>query len=336
MHTSELEKYPEMYEIFSGMDTDAERCKIFAEKTGAKTYANEDVFLNDPDVEMISIATRSPDHVTHCERALAAGKYVFLEKPIAITYAGGLKLIELDKKYPGKLYLRQNRRFEAPFNHIQEIIASGILGDVYEIKLCRHSFQRRSDWQTIIECGGGQLNNWGPHIIDHALQFLNYKVKEVWSDLKKIAAVGNAEDHLKIIFKGEDGKIVDMEISGGAAIPQHEYTVFGTRGALTCNGNDIKLRYAEPDQVFQKIEAFPGNPPLEGGFANGYADLEVIRWVEEDIEVNPSVPTDTDSIWAAMYKSIKEGVKFRVSIEEGVAIVKIIEDVKKNSKFTQK
>ncbi len=335
MHTPELEKYPEMYEIFSGMDTEAERCKIFAEKTGAKTYDNEDAFLNDPDVEMISIATRSPDHIVHCERALAAGKYVFLEKPIAISYASGLELLELDKKYPGKLYLRHNRRFEAPFNHIQEIIASGILGDVYEIKLCRHNFQRRSDWQTIIECGGGQLNNWGPHIIDHALQFLNYKVKEVWSDLKKIAAVGNAEDHLKIVFKGEDGRVVDMEISGGVAIPQAEYIVFGTRGALTCTGNNIKLRYAEPDQVFQKIKAFSGNPPLEGGFSNGYADLEAIRWIEEDIEVNPSIPIDTHSIWPAMYKSIREGVTFPVSIEEGLAVVKVIEDVKKNTEFAK-
>ena len=336
MHTVELQKYSDMYEIISGMDIEAERCEKFAEKTDAKTYSDEDAFLNDPDVEMISIATRSPDHVAHCEKALATGKYVFLEKPIAITYASGLKLLELEKQYPAKLYLRQNRRFEAPFNHIQEIIASGILGDVYEIKLCRHSFQRRSDWQTIIECGGGQLNNWGPHIVDHALQFLNYKVKDVWSDLKKIAAVGNAEDHLKIVFRGEDGRIVDMEISGGVAIEQSEYTVYGTRGALTCTGNDIKLKYAEPDQVFQKMEAYPGNPPLDGGFVSGYADIEPIRWVEEDIEVNPSIPTDTHSIWPAMYKSIKEGAKFPVSIEEGVAIVKVIEEVKKNTEFEQK
>jgi len=336
MHTLELQKYSEMYEIFSGIDTEPERRERFAKKTGARIYDNEDAFLNDPDVEMISIATRSPDHVAHCARALAADKYVFLEKPIAINYNDGLKLLELDKKYPGKLYLRHNRRFEAPFNHIQEIIASGILGDVYEIKLCRHGFQRRSDWQTIIECGGGQVNNWGPHIIDHALQFLNYKVKEIWSDLKKIAAVGNAEDHLKIVLKGEDGLVVDMEISDGTALPQNDYTVFGTRGALTCNNNDIKLKYVEPDQVFPKIEAFVGNPPLEGGFSSGYAESEAIRWVEEEFEVNPSVPTDTHSIWPAMYKSIREGVKFPVSIEEGVAVVKVIEDVKKNTEFTQK
>ena len=336
MHASELQKYPEMYEIFSGMDSTPDRNKNFTEKIGVKTFDDADAFLNDPDVDMISVATRSPDHVAHCERALAAGKYVFLEKPIAITYESALKLLELDKKYPGKLYLRLNRRFEAPFNHIQEIIASGILGDVYEIKLCRHSFQRRSDWQTIIECGGGQLNNWGPHIIDHALQFLNYKVKEIWSDLKKIVAVGDAEDHLKIVFKGEDGRVVDMEISGGVALPGNEYSVYGTRGALTCNGNKIKLRYAEPDQVFQEIGAFAGNPPLEGGFSNGYADLEVIRWVEEDFDVNPSVPTEMHSIWPAMYKSIKEGEEFRISLEEALAVVKVIEEVKKNTEFEQK
>ena len=107
-----------------------------------------------------------------------------------------------------------------------------------------------------------------------------------------------------------------MEISGGAALPQNEYTVFGTRGALTCNGNDIKLRYAEPDQVFQQIEAYPGNPPLEGGFTNGYADLEAIRWVEKEIKVEPSIPTDTHYIWPAMYKSIKEGANSRFRLKK--------------------
>jgi predicted dehydrogenase len=231
--------------------------------------------------------------------------------------------------------LRHNRRFEAPFNHIREIIASGKLGEVYEIKLCRHSFQRRSDWQTIIECGGGQLNNWGPHIIDHALQFLDYKVKEIWSDLKKIAAVGDAEDHLKIVFKGESGLVVDMEISGGAALPQNEYIIFGTRGALTCSGTRIKMKYADPEQVFQKVEAFPGTPPLNGGFSNGYADLEAIRWIEEEFEVAPTPATDTFYIWPAMYKSIREGAEFPVSIKEGLAVVKVIDEVKKGTEFAK-
>ena len=101
---------------------------------------------------------------------------------------------------------------------MQEIIRSGILGDVYEIRLARHGYQRRDDWQTIKEFGGGQLLNWGPHIVDHALRFLESPVATQFSDLKFIAAVGDAEDHLKIVLKGENGRFVDMEISGGVAL----------------------------------------------------------------------------------------------------------------------
>ena len=333
MHAQELKRYPEQFKIHSGIDTDPERNELLSSKYGAKTYTDEDAFLNDSEVDLISIATRSPDHVAHCERALSAGKYVFLEKPIALSYADGLKLLALNQQYPGKLYHRHNRRFEAPFNHIKEIIASGILGEVYEIKLCRHNYQRRCDWQTIIECGGGQLNNWGPHIIDHALQFLDYKVKECWSDLKMIASLGNAEDHIKIILKGEDDCVVDLEISGGVALPQNEYTLFGTRGALTCQGSDIHLKYMQPGQVFQKTEAFAGNPPLSGGVSNAYADQENVAWVEEDIKVAPSTPTEMHSIWAALYQSISNGVPFPVSIEQAVAVVKITDEVKKNTSF---
>ncbi|HBR94556.1 MAG TPA: hypothetical protein DEA90_10370 [Opitutae bacterium] len=334
MHAAEIANYPEQFELHSGIDIDPARNQSLTDTYRVPTYTDEEAFLNDPEVELISIATRSPDHVAHCERALAAGKYVFLEKPLGLNYAEGKKLLALSQQYPGKLYPRQNRRFEAPFNHIQEIIASGILGEVYEIKLCRHSFQRRSDWQTIIECGGGQLNNWGPHIIDHALQFLDYKVSELWSDLKKVAALGNAEDHIKIVLKGESGRVVDLEISGGAALPQNEYTLFGSRGALTCQGDNIHLKYIDPKQVFQKTEAHAGTPSLAGGVSNAYADLEQIKWVEEDIKVAPSTPTEIHSIWSALYQSVREGIPFPIPMEQAVAVLKVTDEVKKGTAFT--
>ncbi len=333
MHAAELMQYPQMYEVCGGYDIDPEHNRIFTQKTGAKAYASEEALLNDPATDMITIATRSADHVAHCEKALATGKYVVLDKPIALTYADGLRLKALDSQYPGKLFLRHNRRFEAAFNRVREIIDSGLLGEVYEIKLCRHSYKRRSDWQTLIACGGGQLNNWGPHIIDHALQFLDYQVKETWSDLKRVAAVGDAEDHLKVVMKGESGRVVDLEISSGVALPQPAYTVFGTRGALTCHENRIHLKYIDPEQVFQQVEAHPGNPPLEGGISNAYADLEAVRWIEQDIEIEPSTPADITTIWAATYAAIKEGTPFPVTLEQGLAVLKISEEIKQRSAF---
>ena len=68
-------------------------------------------------------------------RALHAGRYVFLEKPIAMSFKEAGKLARAADKAPRRLYFRHNRRFEPTFNQVQEIIASGILGEVYEIKL---------------------------------------------------------------------------------------------------------------------------------------------------------------------------------------------------------
>ncbi|MCK5844609.1 MAG: Gfo/Idh/MocA family oxidoreductase [Victivallales bacterium] len=325
MHAVELRKYENLYEIVAGLDTAEDRRSAFTEQYECEVFSDEEAFLADDSIDLISIATRSKDHTPHAIRALATGKFVFLEKPIALTYAEALELKKAAEKHPGKLYLRHNRRFEPAFLHIREIIASGILGDVFEVKLRRHGFQRRADWQTLSACGGGQLNNWGPHIIDHALRFINTPVKDIWSDLKRIAAVGDAEDHLKIILKGENGMIVDLEISGGAAIPEDEYIIFGSKGALTCKGDEIELKYIDPKQSFQDISAEPGNPPLKGGFAND----EPIKWIEETVKVAPSSGLDTHSIWPEMHDSIVNGSQFRISIDEAVEVVRITEKVKK-------
>lgn len=329
MHCDELKRYPEKFKIVAACDPLADRCKKMEDRYGCKSYDSIEALLTDPEVELVSIASRSPEHTEHALAALAAGKYVFLEKPIAIRYADALRLQDADKKTPGKLFFRHNRRFEPGFVHLREIIASGVLGEVYAVKLRRHGYQRRDDWQTIIDCGGGQLNNWGPHLIDHALQFLQSPVKDIWSDLKLIAAVGDAEDHLKIILRGENGRIVDIEISGGVAIPEPVCTVYGTRGTAIGDDNDIQLKYLDPAQKLASVEAKRESPSLDASFGNS----EVLKWRRTTIQTEPSSGCDTHSIWPALYAAIRDGVPFPVKTAEAVEVVRVTEEVKRGTRF---
>ena len=332
MHTTELLKYPDMFEIAAGCDIDPERCKLISERVpGIRTYTDGEEFLKDQDIELIAVAVRSPDHVKYCIRALEAGKYVFAEKPIAISDEGCDRLIEAYKRFPGKLFCRQNRRFEPAFNHIREIIASGILGEVYELKLCRHGFSFRNDWQTLIDCGGGQLNNWGPHLIDQGLQLLESPLADVWSDLKLVTARGDAEDHLKVILRGENGRIVDIEISGGVALASPVYAVYGTRGALVSpDEQDLQMRYLHPDYKEPQQKSDPGTPPLTGGFGTENAP----RWVRKTIMVEPSNGVNIDHIYKHIYKHIREGVPFPVKFEEAIQVVRVTNQIKRqNPKF---
>lgn len=328
MHAAELKKYADEFEVVACCDLLEERIKIFQEKfPEAKGYTDGNAFLADENLDLISVAVRSPQHVDYAIRALNTGRYVFQEKPIALTSAAAEKLVAAAK--PGQLFFRHNRRLEPCFNHVKEIIASGILGEIFEIKLCRHSYQFRDDWQTIVSCGGGQLNNWGPHIIDHSLRLLESPVKSIWSDLKNVAALGDAEDHLKIVFKGENGRIVDMEISGGIALPSPIYAVYGTRGSLISEDEqDIKLKYLDPKQEWPTFKSRPDTPPMNYG---GFPGAPKPKFIRKTIMVEPSNGLDTTDIYHMMYLAIREGKPYPITAEEALQVVKATETVKKQN-----
>ena len=252
---------------------------------------------------------------------------MFDEKPMTVNVAQAKKLQALAARSKGKLFVRHNRRCEPGFTHIREIIASGILGQVYQVNLARVGYARRDDWQTIVACGGGQMLNWGPHIVDHALQFLGSPVKKMWSELKCIACVGDAEDHLKIVLSGENGRVVDMEISGGSALGKPEYLILGTKGALTSTGNSITLRYLDPKAKLPHRKANPGNPN------DSFGTPENLPWVEKTIAIDASKAFD---IWDELYKAIRLGKKFPITLDEAVAVMEVISAARKGTKFEYK
>ena len=326
MHTKELDLYKDEFEIVAGCDVDASRPAKLAERyPGAKCYTDAEAFLSDPDVELVTVAVRSAQHIDYAIRAL---------EPVALSGAGVDKLVEAAKDHPGKLFLRHNRRFEAAFNHVREIIDSGILGNVYEIKLCRHTFQYRDDWQAIVECGGGQLNNWGPHLVDHALQLLGAPLADVWGDLKNNNGLGDAEDTAKMIFRGTNGRIVDVEISGAVAIASPVYAVYGDCGALVCEDEqDIRLRYLAPESARPAVEATAVTPPNDGAF--GIRPNQ--KWIRKTIMVEPANNATVNDIYHHLYLAMRENVPFPVTLEESVAVVKATEKIKlQNPSFRQK
>ncbi len=335
MHTNEIDRYKDEFKIVAGCDKDPERPAMLAKRyPGCKCYTDAEAFLADPEIEVVSVAVRSPQHIDYGIRALNAGKIVFLEKPVGLSGEGLAKLEAAMAAHPGRLYFRHNRRFEAAFNHIREIIDSGILGKVYEIKLCRHNFSYRDDWQAILDCGGGQLNNWGPHLIDHALRLLDSPVADIWSDLKNINGLGDAEDTVKLIFRGENGRIIDVEICGGVALPAPVYAVYGDRGSLICEDEqDIRLRYLDPKTQRPTGKATAATPPVDNSFQGSYE----LKWIRKTIMVEPANGYTVNDIYHHLYLAIREGVPFPIKTEEALDVVRTTEKIKRqNPAFRQK
>ena len=319
MHCKELAGKQDLFQIVAACDILPDRRERMSERYGCETYERIEDMIADPYVELVDIATRTPDHFEHAMLALAAGKNVFLEKPICLTYAQALQLkgaaAQAARIASSTLYIRHNRRFDPDFLHVRQIIASGLLGEVYEIRLARHGYSRRDDWQTIVEQGGGQLLNWGPHVIDHALRFLESPVDSMYSDLKRVAAVGDAEDHVKIVLCGANGRLVDLEISGGVAIGSPTYLVFGSKGSLSLSGKEIQLRYLDPAQELPPRTANPGPP------GTTFGTPEQLPWIEETLPVQAG---SNDVIWDHLYRAIREGATFPIDLDEAIAVMQVI------------
>lgn len=318
MQTQELLRRPDKYQVVAGCDLlPAARKRFAAAIPGAKVYSSPEKLFADPDVDLVSIATRTPTHADLTIAALNAGKLVMDEKPIATSYADAKRMAAAGRKHPGHLFFRHNRRFEAAFNDILDIIKSGILGDIVEIRLCRHNYARRDDWQTIISEGGGQLLNWGPHIVDHALQFIGGRPTFIHAELRLIAAAGDAEDHVHLTLKRDKSPLVDIEISGGVAIPSPIYHIIGKKGTLVSYDEvNLRLRYLDPKAKIPRRRA-------TATAMDSFGRPETLPWVEETRQVKSKL--SPECIWDNLHSHLTKGTPFRVTTEEALEVMRVLD-----------
>ncbi len=350
MHVPELAQYPELFKVVAGCDNAPDRLEDLPEVfNGTHLTTDYDEILADDNVELVNIATRNADHVPMALKALKAGKSVVIEKPIAVDEEQGKAILAAAREYPNKCFWRFNRRFEPPFVQLREIIKSGVLGNITMIKVARHpSFVRRNDWQTLKEFNGGMLNNWGPHLVDQMLILLDSPVKEVWGSLQHVLAAGDADDQVKIVVRGENGRIAQLDLSSCSAIQANIYEIYGDRGTLAMapDSKEFHLRYINPDSVLSPVEAIRGNCPLSYGIEKLDMIDEVIPVIEpEDGHTlqRGKVVSDTllgdqkhgyasqDTIWLAVYRSMRLGQPYPITDEEVRSVLAVTREVERQN-----
>lgn len=322
MHLPELETAKDVIEIAAVCDIIKERADTVAARCGCKAYYDIKEIIADPDIDMIDIATRSCDHASHAIMALEAGKDVILEKPMSTCIEEARAVFECAEKNGRKVYIRHNRRWEGQFNQALALIDSGIIGKVFEMKLARNAFETRNDWQTLEKYGGGLLLNWGPHIIDHALQY-GQGYKDLYYNLKQINASGDCEDHIKIVLTGNNGMIVDLEISSGCALDFPLYTAYGTRGSFVIYNDRIEIKYI--DEAYEIIK----KDPVEDTPGDKYGNADVIPWKTKTI---PAENIALNQVWRAVYEDWAGIKPYRIKKEEALAVMEVISRVKEGRK----
>lgn len=136
---------------------------------GTKSFRSVDEVYADPDVDLVVITSIPGTHYSMCKDALEAGKHVVVEKPFVPTSREANELIEIQKKSGKLLTVYQNRRWDADFLTLRQVMSSGSLGDIAEFET--HFDRHRPDpppdtWKAADEPGHGSIYDLGTHLID--------------------------------------------------------------------------------------------------------------------------------------------------------------------------
>ena len=117
-----------------------DRLAEIAKTTGAKTATTDyRELLRDPAIEVVLVcATPETTHYTIARDALAAGKHVLLEKPIALTFDEADDLIGLARKNNLKFTIGYSQRFNPKFAYVKKAIEDGTLGRPVSVLVSRN------------------------------------------------------------------------------------------------------------------------------------------------------------------------------------------------------
>ncbi len=109
-------------------DVDPERARTFAARFGARAYPDLAAILAAEAVELVDVCTPQHQHVEPALTAIATGRHVFVEKPLALDLADAERLVRAARERGVRLATNFNRRFSRPYRLAHEYQAAGRLG----------------------------------------------------------------------------------------------------------------------------------------------------------------------------------------------------------------
>ena len=95
----------------------------------------EKLLAEGPEFDVLAIATPNGSHASIALKALAAGKHVIIEKPMALNSADALNIINQAEKLNKKVFCVMQNRYSPPSQWIKSLIDDHILGDIYLVQI---------------------------------------------------------------------------------------------------------------------------------------------------------------------------------------------------------
>jgi predicted dehydrogenase len=271
--------------------------KAFAAKYGCRAAPSYEAILGDSEIEAVINTTPNDAHLETTRAAAAAGKHVFLDKPIANTVSQGRAIADSCRQAGVVLALGYQRRRESHFRFVRRQIEDGAFGKLVnaEANISRDRLGKidLTSWRyQAAGMPGGVMLQIGIHYTD-VLEYLLGPVTAVSGRSAQLVLPGDNPDVASLLLEHENGAISTLNASYASASEYYLMNIYGKEASayydlhsglrVLWRGNEKPETIAceQNDTFVEELEEFAAAvrggraPEMDGDRAT--ASLAVIR-----------------------------------------------------------
>ncbi len=316
LHAPLIEVLPELELVAVVTSRPLER-ELFPAARRVDTVAE---LLADPAIDLVVIASPNRFHVEQTRMALAAGKHVVCDKPLAQTSREVRSLMTASAAAQRLVVPFQNRRWDADFRTVQELVRSGRLGTLHYYESSWSKYQGRPRvrvaWKAEPDFNG-PLYDLCPHLIDQAVVLFG-RPSQVFARIERRRPGSPVHDQVRLTLLYEGGLEVLLEVDQLDAFGDRRWRVRGEHGSFDKSGFD-------PQEAQLATGAFPIGPEWGEEAPANWGRLRLLandKLAEERVE---SLPGDHRLFYQGVAAAILEGKPSPVPLAEVLCQLEISE-----------
>ncbi len=220
-----------------------------------ETYTDYKKILADPEIQAVLICASTDMHSPLSIEAIQAGKHVFCEKPIALSYQDCDEMVRACEENHVTFMAGHVMNFFHGVRHAKKLINDGVIGDVLYCHSARNGWEEQQptiSWKKIREKSGGHLYHH-IHELDCIQFIMGGMPKTVTMTGGNVAHqgenFGDEDDMLFINLEFPNNRFALLEYGSAFHWPEHYVLIQGTKGAIRidmCNcGGTLKTEGKE-------------------------------------------------------------------------------------------
>ncbi len=282
-------------------DVDLDRARSVADSAGDGVAVHETgaALIADPAVDAVVVTSWGPTHEEYVLAAIAAGKQVFCEKPLATTREACDRIVDAELATGRRLVsVGFMRRYDAQYQAMKAVVTGGEIG----APLLMHAAHRNPSVPDLYT-SDMIINDSTVHDIDVARWMFDDEVAAVTvlKPRRSSKAREGFNDPLLVLLEMSSGVLVDVEASVNAGY------AYDIRGEVVCEDGTVALSEAA-GAVVKRAGGYGGRVPStwQERFARAF-DTEFQAWIDAVAAGGTTGP----SVW--------DGYAATVTCEAGLA-----------------